>query len=215
MDLMKLTNMKDQNRKSIWALCLSIAAILLCLLAFALWAFEVMPHSVVTVDSFIGACVALLGVIVTIAVGSQIVNVMEVKSAQRKYEEELKTALTKLQNQQKQMEDERHYNLHIHHCSIALLAETQGYFPNAIYYYFGALLNGLQMQESLDNEDFVFSHMKQCLSKCDQAISIPIHWQKNLKNNDMEIQNSPNYHWIKGEYEPLRDDYFKRITWEK
>ena len=62
--------MKNQNKKSTWALCLSIAAILLCLLVFALWTFEMMPHSVITADSFIGACVALLGVIVTIAVGS-------------------------------------------------------------------------------------------------------------------------------------------------
>lgn len=77
MDLMKLTNMKDQNRKSIWALCLSIAAILLCLLVFALWALEVMPHSVVSAESFIGACVALLGVIVTVAVGWQIYNAIE------------------------------------------------------------------------------------------------------------------------------------------
>ena len=60
--------MKDQNRKSTWALCLSISAILLCLLVFALWAIEVIPRSVVSAESFIGACVALLGVIVTVAV---------------------------------------------------------------------------------------------------------------------------------------------------
>ena len=74
--------MKDQSNKiSIWALCLSIIAMLLCLLVFILWIFEAIPHSVISADSFIGACVALLGVIVTIAVGAQIVNVMEVKSA--------------------------------------------------------------------------------------------------------------------------------------
>lgn len=71
--------MKNQNRKSTWALCLSVAAIAMCLLVFALWIFEVMPHSVVTVDSFIGACVALLGLIVTVAVGWQIYNAIEVK----------------------------------------------------------------------------------------------------------------------------------------
>ena len=71
--------MKNQNKKTIWALGVSIAAILLSLLVLVLWAFEVMPHSVITPESFIGACVALLGVIVTVAVGSQIVNVMEVK----------------------------------------------------------------------------------------------------------------------------------------
>ena len=129
--------MKDSSLISAWAIGLSIVAIVLCLLVFALWIFEAIPHSVIMPESFIGACVALLDVIVTIAVGAQIVNVMEVKSEQRKLEEELKAAHTRLQNQQKQMEDERHHNLHIHHCSIALLAETQGHYPNAIYYYFG------------------------------------------------------------------------------
>ena len=190
---------------------LSIVAIVLCLLVFALWIFEVTPHSVITPDSFIGACVSLLAIIVTLAVGSQIVNVMEVKNAHRKLEEELKTALTKLQNQQKQMEDERHYNLHIHHCSIALLAETQGYYPNAIYYYFGALLNGLQMQEPLGNENFALEHIANCLKNCADKADIPEQWKQNLKSNDKVICTLSNYHWIKEKYEPLRDEFFKKI----
>lgn len=71
--------MKDQDKKSTWALCLSIIAIVLCLLVFVLWIFEVMPHSVITAESFIGACVTLLGIIVTVAVGWQIYNAVEVK----------------------------------------------------------------------------------------------------------------------------------------
>ena len=71
--------MKNQNRKSTWALCLSVAAIDMCLLLFLLLIFEVMPHCVIKPKSFIGVCVAVLGVIVTVAFGSQIVNVMEVK----------------------------------------------------------------------------------------------------------------------------------------
>lgn len=82
--------MKDTDKKSTWALLISIVVLLLCLLVLTLWLFEVVPHSVITPDSFIGACVALLGMIVTMAVGSQIVNVMELMSAQRKYEEELR-----------------------------------------------------------------------------------------------------------------------------
>ena len=111
-----LTKMSEKNRdkKSMWALLISIVALLLCLFVLALWVFEVIPHSVITPDSFIGACVSLLAVIVTLAVGSQIVNVIEVKSAQRKYEEELKTSLEKIQQQQVQIEEEQHRNSHLH-----------------------------------------------------------------------------------------------------
>ena len=103
---------KNRDKKSTWALLISIVALLLCLFVLALWVFEVIPHSVITPDSFIGACVSLLAVIVTLAVGSQIVNVIEVKSAQRKYEEELKSALEKIQQQQVQIEANRHENTH-------------------------------------------------------------------------------------------------------
>ena len=61
--------MKEQgNKLSKSAIVLSCVAIVLCLSVFVLWAFEVMPHSVLTADSFIGACVALLGVIVTVEI---------------------------------------------------------------------------------------------------------------------------------------------------
>ena len=56
-----------------------MVALLLCLLVIALWVFEIMPHSIVTPDSFIGACVSLLAVIVTIVIGWQIYNAIEVK----------------------------------------------------------------------------------------------------------------------------------------
>lgn len=81
---------KNKDNKSNWAIGLSIVAIVLCLLVLALWIVEAIPHSVILPESFIGACVALLGVIVTIAVGAQIVNVMEIKSSQKVYENELK-----------------------------------------------------------------------------------------------------------------------------
>lgn len=88
--------MKNQNRKSTWALCLSVAAIAMCLLVFSLWIFEVMPHCVIKPKSFIGVCVAVLGVIVTIAVGWQIYNAIEVK--------EKIAEIDRLQHKQKEQE---------------------------------------------------------------------------------------------------------------
>lgn len=80
--------MKDQsNKKSIWALCLSIIAIVLCLVVFALRIFEIMPHSVIKPESIIGAYVTLLGVIVTVVVGWQIYNAIEMRQMIKLIEE--------------------------------------------------------------------------------------------------------------------------------
>ena len=198
------------NNKVNWALGLSIAAIILFLGVLWMWIFEEIPHSVVLPETFIGVCVAMFGLIVTLGVGMQIINVMELKSAQKKFESELETALNQLQKQQQEMNEECYHNQHIHHCSIALLAEMQKAYPSAIYYYIGALLNGLQMKEPLENENFILEHMSNCLDKCGNDVSIPEYWKDNLKNNDQVLRKLSNYRWIKGKYEPLRDKYFKK-----
>ncbi len=201
---------KSEN-KSTWALGISVVAIILCILVFALWIFETIPHSVIQPESFIGAIIALLSVIVTIAVGAQITNVMEVKSAQKRYEEELKTALEKIQTQQKQMEGERYYNKHIQGCITGLLTEMRGDNLDAVYFYFNALLNGLQMEESFGNEKFIFSQATECIKKCKETESVPDNKKEKLKIIDTKLRSLPNYHWIKEEYGPLRDQYFKKI----
>ena len=207
-----MNNMKEsENRKSTWARCLSIAAILLCLLVCVLWAFEVMPHSVITPDTFIGTCVALLGVIVTVAVGSQIVNVMEVKSAQRKYEDELKVALEKIQRQQEQMEEEQHRNSLLHNCNLAKSMRDDKQCGRACYYYVCALYENLQLKTTLGNEASILSEFHKCLQQEDGVWNVPQKMCGELKNADVLMRQHANYHWIQTQYEPLRDDYFKKI----
>ena len=200
-----LTKMSEKNRdkKSMWALLISIVALLLCLFVFALWVFEVIPHSVITLDSFIGACVSLVAVIVTLAIGSQIVNVMEVKSAQRKYEEELKTALEKIQQHQVQIEEEQHRNSHLHNCNIAKSMQDDRQFGKACFYYTCALYEYMQMKTQLGNEVYIFKEMHNCLTKKDGNWKISEKMQAELRNVDQLLRKTPNYHWIKGQYETL------------
>ena len=203
--------MTNPTKKSTWALCLSIAAILLCLIVFALWAFEVMPHSVITAETFIGACVALLGVIVTVAVGSQIVNVMEVKSAQRKYEEDLKVALEKIQRQQEQIEEDKHLNAMMHNCNQAKFMQDDKQYGKACFYYVCALYENLQLKTPLGNEAYILSELSKCLQQKDGVWNIPQKMQEDLKIADALMHQHANYHWIQAQYEPLRGEYFKRI----
>ena len=202
---------KNRDKKSTWAILLSIVALLLCLLVLVLWIFEVMPHSVITPDSFIGACVSLLAVIVTLAVGSQIVNVMEVRSAQRKYEEELKIALDKIQRQQEQIEEEQHRNSHLHNCNIAKSMQDDRQFGKACFYYTCALYEYLQMKTQLGNEVYIFKEMHICLGMKDGNWNIPEKMQAEWRNVDQLLRKTPNYHWIKGQYETLYVEFLKRI----
>lgn len=200
-----------ENNKSTWALWLSIAAIILCLLVFALWAFEVMPRSVVTAESFIGACVALLGVIVTVAVGSQIVNMMEVKSAQRKYEEELKAALEKIQRQQELMEEEQHRNSHLHNCNIAKSMQDNQECGKACFYYMCALYEYMQMKNHLGNEGYMYKGLHDCLVMQDGNWSVSEKMQVEILNVNKHIRTNSNYHWVQAQYEPLYAAYLSKV----
>ena len=203
---------KNRDKKSTWALLISIVALLLCLFVLALWVFEVIPHSVITPDSFIGACVSLLAVIVTLAVGSQIVNVIEVKSAQRKYEEELKSALEKIQQQQVQIEANRHENTHLHNCAFAVVMELNKDYAKACYYYMSAVYEGLQTKNAEGNIDFVFIHWKKCLDdSIGMKYAVPSALKKELKTIDALFLQLPNACLIMDKYTPLRDEYFSRI----
>lgn len=203
--------MKDQNRNIIWALGISIVSMVLCLLVFALWIFEVMPHCVIKPESFIGACVAVLGVIVTVAFGSQIVNVVEVKSAQRKYEENLKVALEKIKRQQEQIEEDKHLNALLHNCNQAKFMTDDKRYGVACFYYICALYENLQLKTPLGNETYILSEFQKCLGQKEGVWSIPQKMYEELKNADALMHQHANYHWIQAQYEPLRGEYFKRI----
>lgn len=201
----------NTNNKSTWALFVSILAMVLSLLVLMLWIFEVIPHSVISSETFIGACVTLFGVIVTVAVGAQIVNVMEVKSAQRKYEAELKTAFEKIQHQQEQIEEEQHRNSLLHNCNQAKFMQDGNQYGKACYYYICALYENLQLKTPLGNETYILEQFSKCLEQKDGGWSIPDEMHNELKNADALMRQHVNYHWVKMQYEHLRDEYFNRI----
>ena len=58
---------------------LSLISILGVISVWGLWLFESLELAVVSLDTFIGVIVALLAIIVTVAIGYQIINTIEVK----------------------------------------------------------------------------------------------------------------------------------------
>lgn len=80
-------NKQSSNKLAVWGIVISILALLICLMTIGLWIFEVAPKSIVTIDAYMGVCATLMSIIVTIAIGWQIFNVVEVRNAMRCLEE--------------------------------------------------------------------------------------------------------------------------------
>lgn len=204
--------MTNQNKKSTWALCLSIAAILLCLFVFVLWALEVIPHCVVKPESFIGACVTLLGVIVTVAVGWQIYNAIEMRQMIKLIEEK-QESLDESQRKLDAKHDEqnKHTNL-IQHILIAEMRERDGKYAEAVYYYLGALYNAIDIQEQPDNTDLIFRRIPDCLGKLKSITEIPADMYKDIENIDATVRASKHFNMFQKQYDEWLQEYMSKIT---
>jgi hypothetical protein len=203
---------KQSNRKSTWALGLSIVAIVLCLLVLVLWAFDTYPRSVVTAETFIGACVTLLGVIVTVAVGWQIYNAIEMRQMMRQVEEKQKNIDEAQRKLEGEVRKNHEHSMHLHHMTLAMQQEAAHRYAPAVFYYFGALYVGMGLNMPYDNNDYVWVHVKSCLAQLIEETKIPAQMYKDMEEVDKLIRASENYHWIRTLYEPLYAEYKSKIS---
>lgn len=201
--------MKDQNRKSTWALCLSMAAILLCLLVFALWAFDVYPRSIISAETFIGTCVALLGVIVTIAVGWQIYNAIEMK--------EKIAEIDRLQQQQEGQEHRMEQMYCNASCAaghaMAAVAENSKDYVDAFRWTLVSLKFSLWMDEPM-NVSEMLSDLQRYQEKIPADSTYPKMFMDEIFEHDKSIRESRAYNIFASQYEKTSAEFMKKVKAE-
>lgn len=202
----------NRNNTSTWAIVLSITAMLLCILVFMLWIFEVIPHSVISSETFIGACVTLLSIIVTIAVGWQIFNAIDMRQMMRQLEEKQKDIDEAQRKLDKEVRKNYSHSLHLHHMTLAMQQEVAHQYAPAVFYYFGALYAGMGLNMPYDNNDYIWVHVKLCLAQLTGVTKVPAQMYKDIGDIDALIRASDEYHWIRTQYEPLFEEFKSKIT---
>lgn len=202
----------NRNNTSTWAIVLSITAILLCILVFMLWIFEVIPHSIISSETFIGACVTLLSIIVTIAVGWQIFNAIDMRQMMRQLEEKQKDIDEAQRKLDKEVRKNYSHSLHLHHMTLAMQQEVAHQYAPAVFYYFGALYAGMGLNMPYDNNDYIWVHVKLCLAQLTGVTKVPAQMYKDIGDIDALIRASDEYHWIRTQYEPFFEEFKSKIT---
>ena len=230
-----------KDNKGTLALLLSILVVVLCLFVLLLWIFETIPHSVVTPDSFIGACITLLSIIVTIAIGWQIFNVVEVKNTMKEFKEkqeevdelqkEIKAEITKIREDAEGMKQEiknetmnvkekiagaENTTFYLHSLTLAIqasLLHNQG----LIYYnYLQALAYVLLFHQPNQKEiEDCLVNMERCLKTNNETIKITSSNKKRVEIMDDHIRESKYYPWFETKYIRLMNEYFSRLVEEK
>ena len=206
--------------KGTCALWVSIAALLLCLIVFGLWIFEAIPHSVVTPNSFIGTCVSVLSIIVTIAIGWQIFNVVEVKNTMKELKEKqeevdkLKDELKKEINLLKELaEDNEKFAIYLHARSMTLHASILNrkdivFFEDHLALAQVVNLNNLDVDEVKRR----LNELSSTLESIKENIEITQERKSHFDELDREIRASKCYPWIKETYEDIITKFMYKVN---
>lgn len=201
--------MKSNNSNlSLWLSVISLVGVA----AFAiLWICNVRPQSVVSLDSFVGVATGLIGIMVTFAIGWQIVNAMELKSKIAELEQQ-EVRIDKLRQQ---LESQASVSkAEIGHL-MGIMARKKGKKLLAFTYFLqslqvgllGSPQNAIYVSDDLQTLSNLVSEIKVCTIKKKQ-------W-KAIQEIDQEIKTTLLYPVIKVQFDAIMSDFYKKVSYEE
>ena len=214
-------NKQSFNKLAVWGIVISIIALLICLMTIGLWIFEVAPKSIVTIDAFMGVCVTVLSIIVTIAVGWQIFNVVEVRNTMRFLEEKQKDVdelHEKLEKKIRYLEYDfdkmNHHTLHLHSVTLALHVAIEKKYDEACYHFMVALTESVQLKKPL-NVNEVLNYFQKYLGFITTTVLMSKEDMNELREMDKIIRRSEQYGLFGSRYEEISGNYFAKMIEKK
>lgn len=214
-------NKQSFNKLAVCAIVISIIALLVCFVTIGLWIFEVAPKSIVTIDAFMGVCVTVLSIIVTIAIGWQIFNVVEVRNTMRYLEEKQKAVdelHEKLEKKIRYLEydfDEmKHHTLHLHAVTLALHVAIEKKYDEACYHFMVALTESVQLRKPL-NVNEVLNYFQKYLGFITTTVLMSKDEMEEFREMDKIIRRSEQYRLFGSRYEEISGRYFAKMIEKK
>ena len=189
-----------QNKNSNLSLWLSVIS-LVGVVAFAvLWICNVRPQTVVSLDSFVGVATGLIGIMVTFAIGWQIVNAMEIKDKNK----ETDALREKLNAQQQEIQQTAASAKTDSMCALAILEhDVRENYDHAFRYCMVGLLGCLNMNEpAATNIEVFLGRLENSASQYNPTTPMPQELYPYFRELNDRIQHSENYAFIALRYEP-------------
>ena len=214
-------NKQSSNKLANCAIMISIIALLICLVTIGLWIYEVAPKSIVTIDAFMGVCVTVLSIIVAIAIGWQIFNVVEVRNTMRFLEEKQKDVdelHEKLEKKIRYLEYDfdkmNHHTLHLHAVTLALHVAIEKKYDEACYHFMVALTESVQLKKPL-NVNEVLNYFQKYLGFITTTVLMSKDEMEEFREMDKIIRRSEQYGLFGSRYEEISGRYFAKMIEKK
>lgn len=197
---------------------ISLVALTISIITLVLFFIKVGPNSVIDLGTFVGVSVAFIGICVTLLIGYQIYNVIEIKSKLSDIQI-LKTEIEKIKIKTTSQQNELYEAIHILQSRDPQLKNT--YNPNVFLYFLDALPYSLSLPEKKEGYSELLNELEDNM----MHIVLPSFgsgskdvFEKGVQNlrklyeeTDKKIRNHPNYWMIKNKYEELMKKFEKRL----
>ena len=197
--------MKKLNKKVNWAIGLSIIAIILWKIMIVMWCCRAGGFSAVNLDTFVGVIVALLAIIVTIAIGWQIYNAIELKNKFAKLDEledNLKRQQSKFENFADDMICE---NL----LTIAEMRRVIDKYAFAYMYATESLVYGLSANHN--DIDYIVRFLGRCVRLIKSQTNISQDTYNRIVKADKLIRQSNLFHIIGKSYTQTYSEFMSKV----
>ena len=193
-------------KKQSLSILLSLIALVGTVSVWMLWNCNTLRLSVVSLDNFIGVMVALLGILVTFAIGWQIVNALEIKAKLKEIE------IIKM-NLSKQQEDFVEFSNNIKCENLLTVAEirldAKGY-SEAFMYALEALSYGVYCHAN--NLEYILDTLAICEEKIPKGRKVYKDYHERITMADKKIRSSQNFYAVRLNYTSTYDSFIKKIV---
>lgn len=195
------------NKLTNLAFWMSIIATITSISVVALWLVKTHEVAVVQLDTFVGIIVALMALLVTIVLGWQIYNAVDIKE-KIKYTENLKQ---ELEQYKAAFEQSDIRNSFYHNLALAMCSQLSRDNSSAFYFFIHALLQTLQLEQPIDIKPTLDS-LDACVQSLGTNAKIEQAKYNQITETDKKIRASKQYALFQEDYEKTYDAFMDRIA---
>lgn len=171
-----------------------------------LWCCDVGGFTVVSLDSFVGVIVALLAIIVTLAIGWQIYNSIELNERIKK----LNTLEERLIRQDKTLKQQNNKSNHLISFIYGVEAKREKEYIEAFRYYMASLRCSMLLDKPI-NVDHLLNDLEKVTADIKDGTMCEFERLNEIKEYDVAIRKSYSYDIIKSRYERICNVFYTKV----
>lgn len=171
-----------------------------------LWCYNVGGFTVVSLDSFVGVIVALLAIIVTLAIGWQIYNSIELNERIKK----LNTLEERLISQDKTLKQQNNKSNHLISYIYGIEAKREKEYLEAFRYYMASLRCSMLLDKPI-NIDHLLKDLEKVNVVIKDGTMCEFERLNEIREYDIAIRKSYSYDIIKSRYERIYNIFCTKV----